>query len=74
MGGYEAKIAFEIPILFWAPTDEFVATNLAAGMRFSGNRIVASVNANNVFDERVQQHVWSDIINRKVWAQVILRY
>jgi hypothetical protein len=32
------------------------------------------VNANNIFDERVQQHVWADIINRKVWAQVILRY
>jgi outer membrane receptor protein involved in Fe transport len=66
-------VAFWTDILdqrFWGPTDSFVATNLAAGVRLGGGSLVFSVNANNIFDERVQQHVFGDIIGRKIWAQL----
>jgi iron complex outermembrane receptor protein len=58
---------------FWGHTDSFVATNLGAGVRLDGGRMVFSVNANNIFDERVQQHIFGDIIGRKIWAQVSYR-
>jgi outer membrane receptor protein involved in Fe transport len=69
-------VAFWTDILdqrFWGQTDSFIATNLAAGVRLGDGNLVFSVNANNIFDERVQQHIFSDIIGRKVWLQAMYR-
>jgi iron complex outermembrane receptor protein len=55
---------------FWGPTESFASVNLAAGWRFYGRHAVLSINAQNIFDERVQQHVWGDIISRKIWVHV----
>jgi len=69
-------VAFWTDVLdprFWGPTDSFVATNLAVGTRLFNQNLVLTLNANNVFDERVQQHVWSDIIGRKIWLQAVYR-
>ena len=59
---------------FWGPTDSFVAVNVGAGVRLYDDRIVWSVNGENIFDEDVQQHVFGDIIGRKVWSQVTYRF
>ena len=58
---------------FWGPTESFASVNLAAGWRFYRRHAVLSINAQNIFDERVQQHVWGDIISRKIWVHVTYR-
>jgi len=58
---------------FWGPTDAFHAINLAAGTRFYDGNMVLTINANNITDERVQQHVFGNIIGRKIWAQLTYR-
>jgi outer membrane receptor protein involved in Fe transport len=55
---------------FWGPTEAFFQANLGAGVRLAEGAVELSVRAQNVFDERVQQHVWGDIIGRKLTAQV----
>ena len=50
---------------FWGPTDSFTQFNASLGYRFS-DAVSLSVNGQNLTDERVQQHVFGDIISRKV--------
>jgi iron complex outermembrane receptor protein len=55
---------------FWGPTRSFTIVNAAAGVRLPGNQVVVSVDAKNIFDDDAQQHVWGDLIRRKVMAQI----
>lgn len=50
---------------FWGTTDEYTTFNLTLGYRFNDN-VTLSVIGNNITDERVQQHVFGDIISRRV--------
>jgi outer membrane receptor protein involved in Fe transport len=59
---------------FWGPTDSYTQVNLGAGVRFRGEKVTLSVNAQNVFDEDVIQHVFGDIISRKVSGQLLFRF
>jgi outer membrane receptor for ferrienterochelin and colicin len=58
----------------WGPTDAFTMVNAAAGIRFAQEGLVLSVSALNLFDARVQQHVWGDIIDRRITGQVTYRF
>lgn len=55
---------------FHGPTDSFGQVNVAFGFRFNDDRTVLSITGSNIFDERVQQHVFGDIISRKVTAEL----
>ena len=55
---------------FHGPTDAFTQINLGAGVRFAGDKVTLSVQAQNVTDEEVQQHVSGDILERKIIGQV----
>ncbi len=55
---------------FHGPTDAFTQINLGAGVRLADDRVTLSVQAQNVTDEDVQQHVFGDILERKVIGQV----
>jgi iron complex outermembrane receptor protein len=57
---------------FHGPTDDYTMTNLTLGVRFRRDRVGVSLTGQNVFDERVQQHVFGDILSRKVTGQVRL--
>jgi outer membrane receptor protein involved in Fe transport len=59
---------------FWGPTSSFTVVNVGVGARIYRQRMTVSVNANNLLDEYVQQHVWSDIISRKVTGQVTYHF
>ena len=59
---------------FWGPTDSFAILNVGIGARIYRQRMTVSLNAQNLFDEYVQQHVWSDIISRKITGQVTYRF
>lgn len=50
---------------FWGPTDSFTMVNAGLGYRF-GESVSLSVTGQNIFDEDVQQHVFGDILSRKV--------
>ncbi len=55
---------------FYGPTDSFTQFNVGAGVRLAGDKVTVSVNGQNITDETVQQHVFGDLISRKVTGQV----
>jgi outer membrane receptor protein involved in Fe transport len=55
-------------------TDSFTTLNLGVGVRLLEERMTLQVQAANVTDERVQQHIFGDIISRKITGQVALRF
>ncbi len=59
---------------FWGPTDSFTQVNVGVGVRFNQDRTTLSVNAQNVFDEDVLQHVFGDLIERKIVGQLLVRF
>ena len=59
---------------FFGPTDAFTQLNLGLGFRFAGDKTTFTINAQNVFDEDVQQHVFGDIIAQKVTGQLLFRF
>jgi outer membrane receptor protein involved in Fe transport len=50
---------------FWGTTDEYTSFNLTLGYRFN-ETVTLSVIGNNITDERIQQHVFGDVISRRV--------
>jgi outer membrane receptor protein involved in Fe transport len=69
--------AFWVDVLdsrFWGPTKAYTQVNLAAGVRPLGGRAVVSIKATNVFDAHVQQHVFGDIINRRVVGELRMHF
>ncbi|HXT19793.1 MAG TPA: TonB-dependent receptor, partial [Thermoanaerobaculia bacterium] len=55
-------------------TDSFTMVNAALGFRLFDEHMTIQVIGANVFDDEVQQHVFGDIISRKVTAQVGFRF
>ncbi len=56
------------------PTDSFTQANLSIGYRFAGDKATFSIIGSNIFDEDVQQHIFGDVISRKVSAQLLYRF
>lgn len=59
---------------FWGPTDGVTSVNAGLGFRFNRGRTTLSITGNNITDERIQQHVFGDIISRKITGQVVHRF
>jgi outer membrane receptor protein involved in Fe transport len=59
---------------FWGPTDAFTMVNVGVGVRFNDENVQLSVNAQNVFDEDVQQHIFGDLIEQKLIGQLLFRF
>lgn len=55
-------------------TDGYTMLNASVGMRFAQDKVTVSVNGTNLTDEEVQQHIFGDIIARKVTGQVLFRF
>jgi len=58
---------------FWGPTDSFTSVNAAVGVRLN-ERTTVSVTGTNLLNEKIQQHVFGDIISRRITAQVRFNY
>ncbi len=58
---------------FHGPTEDFTQLNLAIGVHV-GEHATFQVNGQNVTDEDVQQHVFGDLITRKVTGQLTLDF
>jgi outer membrane receptor protein involved in Fe transport len=48
--------------------------NAAVGWRFVDDRVTFKVVAQNLFDETVQQHIFGDILERKLAGQVSIEF
>jgi len=59
---------------FHGPTDSYTQVNLSLGVRLLNDKVTFSVIGNNIFDEDVQQHIFDDIISRKITAQVLFSF
>lgn len=66
---------------FWADvlnvrgyTDAFTQVNAAIGVRLLDERLTLQILGSNIFDEDVMQHIFGDIISRKVTGQVGIRF
>jgi outer membrane receptor protein involved in Fe transport len=59
---------------YFGPTEAYTQLNATIGARLADERYVVSLIAQNLTDERVQQHVFGDIISRKVVLQLGLRF
>jgi len=59
---------------YWGPTDSFTSVNARIGIRLNGERTTIFVTAANLFDEEIQQHVFGDIVSRKITGQVQFRF
>lgn len=55
---------------FHGPTEEFGQINLGFGWRFNDEKITFGIIGSNITDEEVQQHVFGDIISRKISAEL----
>ncbi len=54
---------------FWGTTDDYTIVNLGVGYRINDS-VTVSIMGNNIFDEDAQQHIFGDIISRKISGQV----
>lgn len=59
---------------FWGFTDSFTQVNMGAGVRFGGDAVTLSIQAQNVFDEDIQQHIFGDLIEQKLTGQLLFRF
>ncbi len=59
---------------FWGPTDAYTQVNLSLGVRLADERVTLSLIGQNVFDEEIQQHVFGDLLDRKVTGQLRFRF
>jgi iron complex outermembrane receptor protein len=59
---------------FHGPTDSYTQLNLGFGVRLLEDTMQISISGQNITDEDVQQHVFGDIISRKITGQVSFRF
>ncbi len=59
---------------FHGPTDEYTMVNLSLGTRLMDDKVTISLIGVNIFDEDVMQHVFGDVISRKVTGQLSFRF
>ncbi|HET9768169.1 MAG TPA: TonB-dependent receptor [Thermoanaerobaculia bacterium] len=55
-------------------TDAFTMVNVSTGVRLWEERVTLQVIGANIFDEEVQQHVFGDIISRKITGQIGINF
>lgn len=70
----EARWTDVLDARFHGTTGDFTMVNLTLGVRLAGDRARLSVIGTNVFDDEVQQHVFGDIISRKVVGQLAFEF
>jgi outer membrane receptor protein involved in Fe transport len=67
---YQDKAFWGDVALFPGETDAFTQVNAAVGVRLLEQRMTLQIIGSNVFDEDVQQHIYGDIISRKITGQI----
>jgi outer membrane receptor protein involved in Fe transport len=55
-------------------TEPFTLVNAGAGVKFAGDRYLASLKLINLFNEDVQQHIFGDILQRQVIGELKVKF
>jgi iron complex outermembrane receptor protein len=71
---YQDKAFFADVLNVRGWVDSFTQVNLSVGFRLLDERLTLQILGSNVFDEKVQQHIFGDIISRKITGQVAFRF
>ncbi|MEM9558222.1 MAG: TonB-dependent receptor [Acidobacteriota bacterium] len=66
----EARWTDVLDSRFWGTTDDYTILNLSVGIRLANDKVTLALIGNNITDEDVQQHIFGDIISRKITGQV----
>jgi len=72
LGAYYVDEAFWADVLdarFWGTTDSYTLLDVLVGCTLVNDRYVLSLKGTNLLDRRVQQHIFGDIIGRKISAE-----
>ena len=56
------------------PTDSYTQVNGAFGMRFSRDRLTATIKAVNLLNEDIQSHVFGDFIKRQIIGELRFQF
>jgi hypothetical protein len=56
------------------PTEAYTQVNGAFGMRFSRDRLTATIKAVNLFNEDIQSHVFGDFIKRQIIGELRFQF
>ncbi|MEM7350549.1 MAG: TonB-dependent receptor [Acidobacteriota bacterium] len=59
---------------FHGITDDYTMTNLSLGVRLRDDKVTLSVIGTNIFDDDILQHIFGDIISRKVTGQISFQF
>lgn len=59
---------------FTGPTEAYTQVNGAFGVKFSGDRITATIKGINLTNEEIQSHVFGDILKRQVIGELRLTF
>lgn len=59
---------------FWGPTESFVTVNAGAGARLTERKMTISLTGTNLTNEKIQQHVFGDVISRRITGQIRFTY
>jgi outer membrane receptor protein involved in Fe transport len=59
---------------FWGTTDDYVLINAGFGIRFLDGKMEFALNATNLADKEAKQHVFGDVIGRKITAKLSARW
>ena len=57
-----------------AETDAFTQLNASIGWRFRDESLTLKIIGQNLTDEAVQQHIFGDIIDRKIAGQISVSF
>jgi outer membrane receptor protein involved in Fe transport len=55
---------------YWGYTDAYTMVNATFGMKFADGKVTVSLRATNLFNEKIQQHIYGDILRRAVMAEL----
>ena len=47
---------------YWGTTDAFTMVNATLGVKFADGKAIASIKGTNIFNEKIQQHIYGDIL------------
>ncbi len=70
----EARWTDVLDSRFHGITEDYTMVNLSLGLRLMDDKVTLSVIGVNIFDDEILQHIFGDIISRKITGQVSFKF
>jgi len=59
---------------YYGYTDAYTMVNASFGVRWMDGKLITTLKGTNLFNEKIQQHIFGDIIRRAVFAEIRYRF